>query len=109
MAVEIQVDFNEVFDDDYVWAVLRGPFSPYDHVNPAIGQWVRLTDFDGATCQALVLARGQRTIECKIDWSTWQDIRLTTERVDANRETFEPILFGGLGNLAVHATQVPVP
>lgn len=108
MTADIDVDFNEVFDDDYVWAVLRDPFS-YDLNSPAVGQWVRLTDFDGATCQAIVLSRGQRTIECKIDWTTWQDIRFTPERTDANKEDFETMLFGGRGAPEVRVTQVSVP
>lgn len=67
---DVLVDFNEVYDDDYVWAVIR------DQVPSASieeGVWVRLYDIDGAACLGIVTHKGGRTIDCKIDWSTWSD------------------------------------
>jgi len=70
--MEIRTDFNEVHDDDYVWAVL--PTAQLSHM-PAPGEWVYLFDRDGASCYAIVTTSGRRAIDCKIDWSTWSDFR----------------------------------
>lgn len=64
----ISADFNEVYDDDHIWAIVREQV-PEAQVLP--GDWVRLYDQDGAECLAIVERKGDRTIDCKLDWSTW--------------------------------------
>lgn len=73
----INVDFNEVYDDDYVWAVIRdeSPLNP----SPQVNDWVVLRDADGITCWAIVIGRTPRTIDCKIDWSTWKSVRVDAD------------------------------
>jgi hypothetical protein len=72
--VAIWVDFNEVFDEDYVWTSLRRtPSFESSHLQG--GDWVRLADDDGATCLAIVREHNGPIIICKIDWSTWRSVR----------------------------------
>ncbi len=69
----VKTDFNEVFDDDYVWASLR--LSPsLQAADLGLGDWVELYDEDGETCIAAITARSGPIITCKIDWATWRSI-----------------------------------
>lgn len=68
------VDFNETHDDDLLWTSLRN--SPAG-LAPEPGDWVSLYDDDGATCQATVVRLDGPIVYCKIDWSTWVQVRLT--------------------------------
>ena len=71
------VDFNEVYDGDYVWTSTR-------HVpsleQPEPGEWIELYDSDGERCWAVVRSFDDPIVHCKIDWSTW-----------AARVRFDPI------------------
>lgn len=74
----VQVDFNEVYDDDHVWASVRR--TPGLNVaDLGSGEWVRLTDVDGASCLAIVDDMTGPILTCKIDWSTWRSVRTEFE------------------------------
>jgi len=88
----IRTDFNEVYDDDYVWAIVRDQAMIRDQAHtlafPEVGDWVQLFDDNGAQCLALVTSRTRRTIDCKIDWSTWQEIR---SNISAFSGSYQPV------------------
>lgn len=66
-------DFNEVFDDNYVWTSLRRtPQLEVDRLVP--GAWVELSDDDQSTCWGVVRERSGPIITCQLVWSTWRDI-----------------------------------
>ena len=67
-------DFNEVFDDDCVWAVVPQNTFIYLESDPQPGDWVELFDYDGSWCLAVVLQRHANTIDCRIDWSSWKSM-----------------------------------
>jgi hypothetical protein len=73
-------DFNEIYDDDLVWVVVkRTSFTSWadgdrDVEEPRDGDRVELFDYDGTTCLAIVMSSGERTMECKLDLSTWQTV-----------------------------------
>ena len=67
-------DFNEIYDDDRVWTVISRNTVTYDQPAPEPGTWVELFDDDGSRCLAIVVERYERTIDCKIDWSTWESL-----------------------------------
>ena len=86
----VKTDFNEVFDEDYIWASLR--LSPsLDAVNLAPGDWVELYDEDGETCLAVITVRTGPIITCKIRWETWRSVRSTVETFDHGPVRVSPI------------------
>lgn len=70
----VKVDFNEVFEDNQVWASLR--WSPSLAASQlAEGDLVELYDEDGETCLAVVMSRTGPIITCRISWPTWRSVR----------------------------------
>ena len=78
--MSLWVDFNEVFDGDYVWTSLRrsGP----QLATPNVGEWVVLHDDDGATCLGIITSVVGPIVTCKLDWSEWREVQ-DSLRLDA--------------------------
>lgn len=74
--MRVLVDFNEVYDDNLIWAVYR-PSTVTKGEDVQVGDWVELYDYDGTSCLGLVMEKGDSTIDCKIDWDTVEYV--TTE------------------------------
>lgn len=71
--MDLYADFNEVYDDDYVWtSTRRTPGAHVDLLTP--GEWVRLVDDDGASCLGIIHTVEGPIVTCKLDWSTWRSI-----------------------------------
>ena len=87
----VKTDFNEVFDQDYIWASLR--LSPsLDAANLAPGDWVELYDEDGETCLAVITARSGPIITCRIRWETWRSVKSTVETFDHGPDRIREIV-----------------
>lgn len=61
-------DFNEMYDDCYIWLSLRRMPSA---VAPESGDWVELYDRDGDRCYAIVTEVNGPIVTCKMDRGTW--------------------------------------
>lgn len=75
--IRIWVDFNEVYDDDFVWTSLR-------RGTPEIGSWelepdelVDLVDDDGASCWGVVIERTGPILITRLLWNTWTENNFT--------------------------------
>lgn len=73
MTLKLWTDFNEVYDDDYVWTSMRNTASVIRP--PSLGEWVELYDDSGEGCWAVVVEVDGPIVSCKIDWSTWRSMR----------------------------------
>lgn len=67
----LKADFNEVFDQDYVWVSLRRTIG-FDAQQVQAGDWVELADEDGLSCWAVVTERTGPIVTCKIDPASWR-------------------------------------
>lgn len=68
-ATTLRVDWNEVYDDDFVWTSMHRMAGV---VAPEPGDWVELYDWDGDRCFAIVTDVDGPIVTCKIDWSQWR-------------------------------------
>ncbi len=97
MTTRLWVDFNEVYDDDYVWTSLRNTASVIHAPSP--GDWIELHDDSGEGCWALITEVDGPIVSCKIDWSTWRSVRSSlvqsatgSGKTDAILASFAPTL-----------------
>lgn len=70
--MRVLVDFNEVYDDKFVWAVVRRDTVAYQERPHQLGDWVELYDHDGTSCLGQIVEMTDQTIDCEIDWATFE-------------------------------------
>lgn len=79
--MRISADFNEIYEHRYIWAALPSNNVVFEGGSvlsgPEIGDWVELFDYDGTSCLARVIGRGGQTIDCEVEWDSFQTV--TTE------------------------------
>jgi hypothetical protein len=68
--MRVLVDFNEVHDDNLIWAPRSQNNVTQGELPLRIGTVVELYDYDGTSCLARVAAMTDQTIDCEIDWDT---------------------------------------
>jgi len=84
--MRVLVDFNEVYDDNFIWAVRdRSNFGPFERL--ALNDWVELYDYDGTSCLGRVIALTDQTVDCEIDWET-------VEYITSEIPSFDPLFVG---------------
>ncbi len=66
--MRVLVDFNEVYDDNFIWAVLRRNTVVQGESAIKVGDWVELYDYDGTSCLGRIVQMTDQTIDCEIDW-----------------------------------------
>lgn len=91
-AARLWVDFNEVYDGDYVWTSVRQ--TPAWHGMPQMGDHVELYDDDGVTCIGIVRHVEGPIVAFKIDWSTWREDPFKIDPIEMRGVSFEPSIQG---------------
>jgi hypothetical protein len=70
----IDVDFNDIYDDDYVLTARDNIVSPYEvHENDL----VELREGHTISCWARVVSASEHLLRCKIEWPTWREESIT--------------------------------
>jgi hypothetical protein len=90
------VDFNEVYDDDFVWtSIRRTPGVSADMLG--VDQMVELFDADGATCWARIVETKGHTVVCKLDWEQWRSVAVTPVKLRQPHGLLsDPLASGGV-------------
>ena len=80
---QVQVDFNDIYDDDYVLTTSDNIVSSYE-VNE--NDLVELREGHTISCWARVVSASEHLLRCKIDWSTWRSVEFIQDPVSASLE-----------------------
>jgi hypothetical protein len=68
------VDFNDVDDDETLWALTDQSGFEMGRGSASEGGWVELRDHDGMSCMARVTEVRGSVIRCRINWATRRTI-----------------------------------
>lgn len=70
--MRVLTDFNEVYDERFVWAVVHRDTVTSGEDPVQVGDWVELYDYDGTSCLGRVVEMNDETIDCEIDFDSME-------------------------------------
>lgn len=70
--MRVLVDFNEVYDGNFIWAVRGHNTVVQNEVALKVGDWVELYDYDGTSCLGRVVAMTEKTLDCEMALDTME-------------------------------------
>lgn len=94
--MKVLVDFNEVYDDKFIWAVVHRDTVTADERSLQLGDWVELYDYDGTSCLGRVVEITDQTIDCEIDWET---VEYTTTDIPPFQGVWERVAYFTRGSV----------
>lgn len=83
--MRVLADFNEIYDEKFIWA-LRRRDTLVAGEEPRVGELVELYDHDGTTCFGWITEVTDLTIDCVLDWDSFQ---YTTVDIPADQTVYE--------------------